>query len=242
MTELMDHRGLTLLIPCLNEATTIQSAVERAREALARNGCDFEILVIDNASTDRSAELARAAGARVVTCPERGYGRVLQKGVTEARFGIIVMLDADLSYPFELIPDLVEKLQSGYDLVLGNRLEGEIEDGAMPWLNRHLGTPTLSFVIRLFFGIPTHDCNSGMRAFRKEAILSLGLESHGMEWASEMLVRAASHRLKYGEIPISFFKDGRGRPPHLRRWRDGIRHLRLITRTALKKRSISFTQ
>lgn len=220
----MESKKVSIVIPCLNEELTIERAVQ---EALTSS--PLEVIVSDNGSKDRSIEIAQKAGARVVHCPKKGYGAALDFGIKNALGDIVVFGDADLSYPFNEVPRLITPiLEDKADIVLGNRLHKNIEKGAMPFLNRHLGTPVLSFFIRLFFDLPITDCNSGMRALRKERYKELKLISPGMEYASEMIIRASECGFKYSEVPISFRKDKRGRAPHLRRWRDGWRHLRYI--------------
>jgi glycosyltransferase involved in cell wall biosynthesis len=187
------------------------------------------VIVADNGSTDESRAIARGAGARVIDVPELGYGAALRHGIDAAQFEYVVFADADMSYPFTFAAKLLGPLDRGdADLVLGSRLRGSIEPKAMPFLNRHLGTPVLSFFIRVLFKLPTSDCNSGMRAIRKSVYEKLRLRSPGMEFASEMLVKVGQMKFRYAEVPIAFRRDARTRPPHLRRWRDGWRHLRFI--------------
>jgi glycosyltransferase involved in cell wall biosynthesis len=218
-----------VIIPCLNEADTIQLAVREAYTALKSISQNGEVIVADNGSVDNSARLAEAAGARVVSIPSLGYGAVLDGGIRSARFSQVVFADADLSYQFSELERIVRPLQEGNaDLVLGTRLKGNILPGAMPLLNRFLGTPVLSWMIRSLHSLPTTDCNSGYRAFILEKYLNLGITSQGMEFASEMLIRAAQNNLRYQEVPISFHRDQRKRSPHLRRWRDGWRHFKVI--------------
>ncbi|HMN67005.1 MAG TPA: glycosyltransferase family 2 protein, partial [Bdellovibrionales bacterium] len=185
---------------------------------------------------DRTVDAALAAGARVISHTPPGYGEALRAGFKAVSFEYVAFLDADLSYPVEELPALVNELERGADLVLGNRLRGRMDQGAMPFLNRYLGTPVLSWMIRRLHRLPTYDCNSGFRVFRREVLPQLDLCSPGMELASEMLVRAGQVGLKYREVEIPFRRDQRGRPPHLRRWRDGWRHARLITGARLQKR------
>ena len=224
MTELV----LTILMPCLNEAATVGACVDAAQRALRDLGVSGEVIVADNGSTDGSRELAATHGARVVEVAERGYGAALLAGIEAARGRYVVMGDADLSYDFTEAGRYVEQLRLGYDLVIGNRFAGAIEPGAMPVLHRYLGNPLLSAVGRLFFGSPIGDFHSGMRGFGREAMLALGLRTTGMEFASEMIVRASLAGLRIGEVPATLRPDQRGRPPHLRRWRDGWRHLRFL--------------
>ena len=191
-------------------------------------GFEGEVIVADNGSTDGSRELARAAGARVVPVEAKGYGSALMGGILAARGKYVVMGDADDSYDFSHVPRFLEKLRAGYDLVMGNRFLGGIQPGAMPALHRYLGNPVLSGIGRLFFHSPCGDFHCGLRGFSKEAIERLDLRTTGMEFASEMVVKATLHGLRIGEVPTTLSPDGRSRPPHLRSWRDGWRHLRFL--------------
>ncbi|PWU22448.1 MAG: dolichol-P-glucose synthetase [Bdellovibrio sp.] len=221
--------GISIVIPCLNEKETIERAVQLSLEGIHRSNRPGEVIVADNGSTDGSVELATKAGAKVISVPRKGYGAALDGGIRAANFEAVVFADADLSYPLEDSAILVSAFENrSLDLVLGSRLRGKIERGAMPFLNRHFGTPILSALIRWTYGLPTSDCNSGMRCFRRSRYTSLGLSCPGMEFASEMLVKAALAGWKYSEVGIDFRKDQRTRPPHLKRWRDGWRHLRFI--------------
>jgi len=219
---------LTILMPCLNEAETIEVCVRKAKGFLERTGISGEVLIGDNGSADGSQALAEAAGARVVPIPTRGYGAALAGGIAAARSRFIIMGDADDSYDFENLEPMVEKLRGGADLVMGNRFKGGIKPGAMPFLHRYLGNPVLSWLGRLFFRIPTGDFHCGLRGFSREAILGLGLKSPGMEFASEMVVKSRLQGLKLDEVPTTLSPDGRTRAPHLRTWRDGWRHLRFL--------------
>ena len=219
---------LTILMPCLNEAATVAACVDAAQQAVRDLGVPGEVVVADNGSTDGSRELAAAHGARVVPVAERGYGAALLAGIEAARGRYVVMGDADLSYDFAEAGRYLAKLREGYDLVMGNRFEGAIEPGAMPSLHRYLGNPVLSGLGRLFFGSPVGDFHSGMRGFRRDAMTGLHLRTTGMEFASEMIVRASLAKLRIGEVPTTLRPDRRGRPPHLRTWRDGWRHLRFL--------------
>ena len=219
---------LSILMPCLNEAETIATCVRKAREALACAEIDGEVLVADNGSTDGSQGLAVTAGARVVHVDQRGYGAALQGGITAARGRYIIMGDADDSYDFSNIMPFVEKLREGNQLVMGNRFKGGIKGGAMPFLHRYLGNPVLSFLGRLFFKVPIGDFHCGLRGFHRDAIVHLKLKTDGMEFASEMVVKAALARLRIVEVPTTLSPDGRKRPPYLRTWRDGWRHLRFL--------------
>jgi glycosyltransferase involved in cell wall biosynthesis len=223
---------LSIVIPCLNEAETLRTVVLKAQGSIQRSGLRGEIVVADNGSVDGSQEIAKKCGARVVNVPIRGYGSALTQGILEAQGRFIVMGDADDSYDFEQLTLFISKLEAGYDLVMGNRFLGGIEKGAMPWLHKYLGNPVLSWLGRLFFKIPVGDFHCGLRAFRRDSILSLSLKSTGMEYASEMIVKAALNRMKITEVPTTLRPDGRSRAPHLRTWRDGWRHLVFLLATS----------
>jgi glycosyltransferase involved in cell wall biosynthesis len=217
---------LSIVMPCLNEATTLGTCILKARAYLARQNFLGEIIVADNGSTDGSQQIAVSLGAQVVVVPERGYGNALKTGIQAARGMFVIMGDSDDSYNFESLDAFVEKLQAGYDLVLGNRFEGGIEYGAMPPLHRYLGNPLLTAIGRLLFKSPVNDFYCRLRGFRRDPILHLGLSSPGMEFALEMIVKSTINHLCIAEVPITLHPDGRGRPPHLRSWRDGWRSLR----------------
>ena len=219
---------LTVVIPCLNEAETVATCVRKAVGFIADSGIDGEVVVADNGSTDGSRQLAADAGARVVPIPERGYGNAIMGGIVAARGEYVIMGDADDSYDFTSLMPFVTKLREGYDLVMGNRFKGGIAPGAMPPLHRYLGTPVLSFIGRLFFHSNIGDFNCGLRGFRRDSAIKLGLQATGMEFASEMIVKAALAQQKISEVPTTLAKDGRSRPPHLNTWRDGWRHLRFL--------------
>jgi len=222
---------LTLLMPCLNEAETLAACITKARSFLEKAGVAGEVLVADNGSTDGSQALAESLGARVVDVPEKGYGSALRAGIDAARGTYVVMADADDSYDFSQAGPFLSKLREGFDLVMGCRMPsggGSIDPGAMPWKHRWIGNPVLTFIGRLLFKCPAHDFHCGMRGFRREAMLGLGLQTRGMEFASEMVVRASLQGLSIAEVPVTLHKDGRSRPPHLRSWRDGWRHLRFL--------------
>lgn len=219
---------LTILMPCLNEAKTVAACVGAARQYLASASLEGEVVVADNGSTDGSVEIAKAAGARVIHVPERGYGAALLAGIDAARGDYVIMGDADCSYDFSRLDAYVTRLRGGADLVMGNRFKGGIEPGAMPLLHRYLGNPVLSFIGRLFFRIPIGDFHCGLRGFSKDAIRRLGLVTTGMEFASEMVAKGALRGLNIQEVPTTLRPDGRDRPPHLRTWRDGWRHLRFL--------------
>lgn len=219
---------VTILFPCLNEAETLGACVREARVCLDAAGLDGEILVSDNGSTDGSQDIARGLGARVVQTPERGYGAALMGGIRAARGRFVIMADSDLSYDLSSVGAIVRELRAGHALVMGNRFKGGILPGAMPWKNRHIGNPVLSSLARLFFRSKLRDWHCGLRGFDRQAILDLDLRTTGMEFASEMIVRVELARLPSAEVPTILRPDGRGRPPHLRPWRDGWRHLRFL--------------
>ena len=219
---------LTILMPCLNEAETIQSCVRKAIRFLAESGINGEVLVADNGSSDGSQRLAEQLGARVVSVARRGYGAALIAGIEAAAGQFVIMGDADDSYDFTALTPFVAELRAGQELVIGNRFRGRIEPGAMPMLNRYLGNPLLSWIGRIFFSIPLGDFHCGLRGFSRQAVRHLGLRATGMEFASEMIVKASLSGLKISEVPTTLSPDGRSRDPHLRRWRDGWRHLRFF--------------
>jgi glycosyltransferase involved in cell wall biosynthesis len=219
---------LTILMPCLNEAETVVACVRKASGWLRAAGVDGEVVIADNGSTDGSRELAADAGARVVPVSERGYGAALKGGIAAARGTYVIMGDADDSYDFEHLDPFLERLRAGDDLVMGNRFAGGIEKGAMPFLHRYIGNPVLSAVGRIFFKVPVKDFHCGLRGFRRDAALSLGLRTTGMEFASEMVVKATLAGKRISEVPTTLRPDGRTRPPHLRTWHDGWRHLRFL--------------
>ena len=202
--------------------------VRKALEVCRTAGIEAEVLVADNGSQDGSPELARAAGARVIQVPVRGYGAALRAGIEAARGRLVVMGDADDSYEFSDVPAFVARLRAGDELVMGSRFRGKIHPGAMPFIHRFLGNPVLTWILNLFFGAGISDAHCGMRGFKREAIRRLSLHSSGMEFASEMVIRAAQEGVRIGEVPTSLRPDGRGRRPHLRTWRDGWRHLRFM--------------
>lgn len=224
----MNGCELTILMPCLNEAETLGVCIKKASGYLTSRKIEGEVLIADNGSTDGSREIAKDLGARVIAVEERGYGNALIAGIEEAHGRYVIMGDADDSYDFANLDPFVDRLRCGFDLVMGNRFKGGIEKGAMPFLNRYLGNPVLSFVGRLFFGSRTGDFHCGLRGFDKRAIRELGLNSGGMEFASEMVVKATLKNLTISEVPTTLSPDGRTRNPHLRRWRDGWRHLRFL--------------
>ncbi|WOB69597.1 glycosyltransferase family 2 protein [Microcystis aeruginosa] len=219
---------LSIIMPCLNEAETLATCIGKARDYLERHKIAGEVLIADNGSSDGSQEIATNSGARVVPIPERGYGSALRGGIAAAKGQYIIMGDADDSYDFTNLSPFLEKLRQGYDLVMGNRFQGGIKPGAMPVLHKHLGNPVLTWLGRLFFGSPCGDFHCGLRGFSKQAIEQLNLRTTGMEFASEMVVKASLYGLKITEVPTTLSPDGRSRPPHLKTWRDGWRHLRFL--------------
>jgi len=222
---------LTILMPCLNEAETLARCIEKAKLGLQRSGVRGEIVIADNGSTDGSQAIAEKAGVRLVPVKAKGYGSALIGGVHAAAGEWIIMGDADDSYDFSDVTGFVKKFQEGFELVMGCRLPvggGRIMPGAMPWKNRWLGNPVLSFIGRLFFRCPAHDFHAGLRGFTKTAFAKMDLQTTGMEFASEMVIKATLKQLKISEVQIILHKDGRSRPPHLKPWRDGWRHLRFM--------------
>jgi glycosyltransferase involved in cell wall biosynthesis len=219
---------ISVVLPCLNEAETVSICVRKAMAALRENGIQGEVIVADNGSTDGSQEIARREGARVVRVESKGYGSALRNGIQAAGGKYVLMADSDDSYDLSHIPIFLEKLREGADLVMGNRFLGGIKKNAMPFLHRYLGNPVLTWIGRLFFRSDCGDFHCGMRAFRKDAVQQMNLRSTGMEFASEMVVKAGLMGMRVVEVPTTLSPDGRSRPPHLRTWRDGWRHLRFL--------------
>jgi glycosyltransferase involved in cell wall biosynthesis len=219
---------ISVVIPCLNEAETLAQVIRKTLAGFARLGITGEIIVADNGSSDGSQEIAVREGAHVVPVSQRGYGAALHGGITAARAEFVVMGDADDSYDLGAIDEFLVRLQSGADVVMGNRFTGRIMPGAMPWLHQWLGNPVLSWLGRTLFNADVGDFHCGLRAFRKSAWERIQLQTSGMEYASEMVIKAALFGLRIEEVPITLYKDGRSRPPHLRTWRDGWRHLRFM--------------
>ncbi len=219
---------LTVVMPCLNEAETVATCVRKAVKFIADSGISGEVVIADNGSTDGSQQLAADAGARVVPISEKGYGNALMGGILAARGEYVIMGDSDDSYDFTNLMPFVTELRNGADLVMGNRFKGGIAKGAMPPLHRYLGNPVLSFIGRLFFRSRIGDFHCGLRGFRRDSAINLGLQATGMEFATELVVKSALANQKITEVPTTLAKDGRSRPPHLRTWRDGWRHLRFL--------------
>lgn len=219
---------LTIVMPCLNEAETLKTCIDKAMKYLNDNNISGEVVIGDNGSTDGSQDIARSCGARVVDIPRKGYGSALMGAIQAAKGKYVIMGDSDDSYDFSNLNAYVEKLREGYDLVMGNRFKGGIAKGAMPFLHYYLGNPVLSFIGKLFFGGGINDFHCGLRGFRQDIVTLLNLQTTGMEFASEMVVKAQINKLKIIEVPTTLSPDGRSRPPHLRTWRDGWRHLRFL--------------
>ncbi len=223
---------VSIVMPCLNEELTLPRCIEMAQAALVtlrdRHGFHGEVVIADNGSTDESRRIADRMGARVVACPVRGYGAALRYGILAARGRYVVMGDADASYDFRESVPMVERLMEGYEICMGSRFRGAILPGAMPWMNRHIGNPVLTAVLNLFFRSGLTDAHCGMRAFTKQAFERLDPSSRGMEFASEMVIKATLLNQRRTEVPVTLHPDGRGRPPHLRPFRDGWRHLRYL--------------
>lgn len=227
----MTHQNdveLTILMPCLNEAETLAVCIDKAQGYLVRSGVRGEVLIADNGSTDGSQDIARAHGARVADISSRGYGAALIGGMEAASGRYVIMGDADDSYDFTTLDPFVDRLRAGDDLVMGNRFLGGIEPGAMPPLHKYLGNPVLTWVGRVLFRSPIRDFHCGLRGFNRESMIEMELQTTGMEFASEMVVKSTLAGLKVSEVPTTLKKDGRSRPPHLRSWRDGWRHLRFL--------------
>jgi glycosyltransferase involved in cell wall biosynthesis len=219
---------LSIVMPCLNEAATLATCIGKARQFLHTNGIAGEVVIADNGSTDGSQEIAARNGARVVDVRDKGYGSALRGGIAAARGRYVIMADADDSYDFSRLESFVERLRAGDDLVMGNRFAGGVLPGAMPPLHRYLGNPVLTGIGRLFFRSPVGDFHCGLRAFTKTAYERMQLRTTGMEFASEMVVKATLLGMRISEVPTMLHPDGRNRAPHLRSWRDGWRHLRFL--------------
>ena len=227
---------LTVLFPCLNEEKTLEATLIDAKNALKKNNLfdNSEILVVDNGSSDRSVEIAHKFGARVVYEKKKGYGSALRKGIDRAYGEYIIFADCDNSYKFENIKDFILLLDNGVDFVIGNRFKGKMEKNAMPFSHKYIGTPIISFIGRFFYKVPISDFNCGLRALRKDSFCDIDFKCDGMEFASEMIIKAKKNNLTIKEIPINFYKDNRDRKPHLRTIHDGIRHLKLLFSEVIK--------
>jgi glycosyltransferase involved in cell wall biosynthesis len=219
---------VSVVMPCLNEERTLPACIAKALNAMREHGIAGEVVIVDNGSTDRSVVVAREHGARVIQQPLKGYGNALRKGFAEARGRFIIMGDCDESYDFGELPRFVTRLRGGADVVMGNRLKGEVKPGAMPWLHRWVGNPGLTWFLNLLFRTGVGDTHCGLRGMRKDAIERMHLTMPGMELASEMVIKGRLANLKVEEIPITLWPDGRDRAPHLRSFRDGWRHLRFM--------------
>ncbi len=225
----MSHFDLSFVFPCLNEEETMEYCILELKNALEQTDINYEIIVSDNGSTDRSVEIAKTLGARVVYADKRGYGEALKKGFAEAKGKFIAFADIDGSYPLSFLPEMYKKIvEEDADMVVASRMKGIVEKGAMPFLHRYLGTPVLTKLINLFFRGKLSDCNSGFRIFKKESYEKWNVNSSGMEFASELLIKVLKHKGKVLEIPAGLRPDKRSRKPHLRTWRDGMRHLLFI--------------
>jgi glycosyltransferase involved in cell wall biosynthesis len=219
---------VSIVMPCLNEAETLATCIQKAQQAIRKDGLSAEIIVADNGSTDGSQSIAAELGARVVPVKRKGYGSALIGGIDASLGEFVIMGDADDSYDFTAIAPLIAKLREGCDLVVGNRFLGGIAPGAMPWSHRWIGNPVLTLISRIFFHTPVGDAHCGLRGFRKDAYGRMRLRATGMEFASEMVIKASLKGMKIAEVPVALKPDGRSRPPHLRTWRDGWRHLRFM--------------
>lgn len=219
---------VSVVIPCLNEARSIHFCIDKAIEAFKSRSISGEVVVADNGSTDGSIELSQEHGARVVHATLKGYGHALRKGIEEARGDFIVMGDADDSYDFSELPRFVEKWREGHEVVMGNRFKGGIKPGAMPWHHKYIGNPVLSWLVRVLFSTSIGDSHCGMRGFTKQVYQRMDLRTTGMEFASEFVIKSAKLGARMTEIPVTLWPDKRGRPPHLRSFRDGWRHLRFM--------------
>jgi glycosyltransferase involved in cell wall biosynthesis len=219
---------LSVVMPCLNEAETIETCIKKAFSWMEKTGVNGEVVIGDNGSTDGSQQMAERLGARVIAVPRKGYGSALMGAIEASKGKYVIMGDSDDSYDFSELGLFIKELRAGKDLVMGNRFLGGIGEGAMPFLHRYLGNPVLSFIGRLFFKCPVGDFHCGLRGFRQDIVSLLDLQTTGMEFASEMVVKATIFKLDITEVPTTLRKDGRSRPPHLRTWRDGWRHLRFL--------------
>lgn len=230
----MLKNGISLIMPCLNEELTLDTCIKKAKKSLNKIKTNYEIIIADNGSTDNSIKIAKRNKVKVINVKEKGYGAALLGGIKAAKYKFIIMGDADDSYDFLNIDEFINKLNQGYELVMGNRFMGRIEPGAMSFSHKYIGNPILSGIGRILYKTNIRDWHCGLRAFRKDSIDSLSLTSTGMEFASEMVIKASLQNLKTIEIPTKLYKDGRNRPPHLRSIPDGIRHLKMLFSYNLK--------
>lgn len=221
---------LTILFPCLNEGKTLEASINDAKEQIKRINMsnDYEILIVDNGSTDNSKEIAKKLGARIITENNKGYGNALRTGINKAYGEYIIFADCDNSYKFENIEKFISLLDEDADFVIGNRFKGKMEKNAMPFSHKYIGTPIISLIGRILYKIKVSDFNCGLRAIKKDSFTKLDLNSGGMEFASEMIIKAKKNNLIIKEVPINFYKDNRDRKPHLRTIKDGIRHLKVL--------------
>jgi len=220
---------ISVVIPCLNEEKTISTCVKKCVDSFSKLQIEGEVIVVDNGSSDNSASLAQREGAKVISCVEKGYGSAIRCGFEVAQGEYVLMADADNSYDFNAIPDFYnEIIKTNSDMVIGSRLKGRIHKGAMPFLHRYLGTPVLTLILNILYGTKISDSQCGMRMFKKDSLTKIEFKMPGMEFASELLIGFSQAKMKISEIPIEFFKDGRGRKGHLRPWADGKRHLSLL--------------
>lgn len=230
----MNSYQLSVVIPCLNEEETIRICIEKCFNSFEKLGIKGEVIISDNGSTDKSVEIAEKLGAKVYAILNKGYGIALKNGFSKAEGAYILMGDGDNSYDFNQIDIFYNKIQEGYDMVTGSRFKGKIHRNAMPFLHRYLGTPVLTILVDFFWGLKISDCQCGMKIFKKDSLQQINLESNGMEFVTELSIKAAIANWKITEVPIEFFKDGRSRKPHLRTWPDGLRNLKLILKTKIK--------
>jgi glycosyltransferase involved in cell wall biosynthesis len=219
---------VSVVVPCLNEANSLGACITKAQSAFRQHNIAGEVVVADNGSTDGSVEIAEGLGARVVRVQAKGYGNALMGGIAAARGQFVIMGDADDSYDFSEVPRFVAKWREGFEVVMGNRFRGEIKSGAMPWHHKYIGNPVLSTILRILFRASIGDSHCGMRGFTKSVYQRMDLRTTGMEFASEFVIKAAKLQVRMTEIPITLWPDKRGRPPHLRSFRDGWRHLRFM--------------
>lgn len=220
----------SIVIPCLNETETIDQAIIQSQIAIKKYGTKrSEVIVCDNGSVDGSVnKIKKHSNAKLIHVPILGYGAALHYGILSSKNEWILFADADLSYDFRQVDKFLKKINRETDLILGSRFTGEIKNRAMPILHRYIGTPILTYIINVLYGVKTTDCNSGMRMIRKSYYRKLPMKNSGMEWASELLIKTAMYNGNYTEVPIVFKKDKRKKRPHLRSWEDGWRHLKVI--------------